>query len=201
MEIEQEYNQIFSKKNTDFKPHAVRFLSDVLKYKKNGVALDIGAGLGQNSIFLAENGFHVEAIDISDESVRQIKEKSAGLNISARKCDIKTGPLASKYDVVISAFILHHFTKKERNIFFKMIQKHTKQSGLNIISVFVAKEAPFEKTNERGYPLHLLKDGELKEIYSGWQILNFEQAQSKPLDPSKPPLVEYTETILARKPS
>lgn len=142
----------------------------------------------------------MEAIDISDESIQRIKENSVGLNISVRKSDVKTEPIKSDYDVVISAFILHHFTKEERNAFFEMIQKHTKQGGLNILSVFVAKEEPFKKTNESGYPIYLLKDGELKEVYSGWQILNFEQTPSKPLVPSKSPMVEYVETILARKP-
>jgi len=200
MEIEQEYNQIFSNKDADFNPQIMRFLSNVLKYKKTGTVLDIGAGLGQNSIFLAKNGFQVEAVDISDESVKIIKEKSVGLNILVRKSDIKTEPLVSDYDIIISSFILHHFTKKERNAFFEMIQKHTTQGGLNIVSAFVAKEEPFEKTNEKGYPIYLLKSDELKEVYSKWEVLNFEQIYSKPLYPSKPPLVEYAETILTRKP-
>jgi len=37
-----------------------------------GRALDIGAGQGRNSIFLAKNGFEVEAIDLIPEGLKKM---------------------------------------------------------------------------------------------------------------------------------
>lgn len=175
------------------------FLNEILKYKSFGTVLDIGAGLGQNSFFLAKKGFEVEAIDFSEESIKQIKNRAKGLRMSVKKMDIKTTPIASTYDIILCSFVLHHFNQKERADFFRMIKDHTIPGGLNLVSVFVAKDGVFKKKNVNGSPLFLLKNNELNDIYFDWEILQFEQTKAKPLDPNKKPLVEFFETILARK--
>ena len=43
-------------------------------------ALDIAAGLGRNSIFLAQKGFYVDAIDISDVAVEKLKKLHPNIN-------------------------------------------------------------------------------------------------------------------------
>ena len=42
-------------------------------FKKNGIILDAGCGEGQNSIFLAQKGFAVDAFDISDSGIEKLK--------------------------------------------------------------------------------------------------------------------------------
>jgi len=49
-------------------------LKQVIKYAKRGKALDVGAGEGRNSIFLAQNGFEVEAIDLIPEGLEKLKK-------------------------------------------------------------------------------------------------------------------------------
>lgn len=48
---------------------------------RSGVAVDLGAGSGFQSIPLAELGFHVIAIDVSHELLKQLKENAADLPI------------------------------------------------------------------------------------------------------------------------
>ena len=49
-----------------------------------GKALDVACGAGRNSIFLAQSGFQVDAIDISPEGLRKARQlaESQGLNIN-----------------------------------------------------------------------------------------------------------------------
>jgi 2-polyprenyl-3-methyl-5-hydroxy-6-metoxy-1,4-benzoquinol methylase len=48
----------------------------ILKYKSSGSVLDIGAGQGRNSLFLAKSGFSVEAIDSSEEGLKKTRSKA-----------------------------------------------------------------------------------------------------------------------------
>ena len=57
------------------------------KMAPGGIALDIAAGTGRNAIFLAEKGFQVDAVDISDVGLRKI---SKGTRICIRFVSIST---------------------------------------------------------------------------------------------------------------
>ncbi len=49
-----------------------RIVKNHYALSRKGKALDIAAGTGRNSTFLAENGFSVEAVDISDVALKQL---------------------------------------------------------------------------------------------------------------------------------
>src|ERR1700722_10615842 len=55
---------------------------------KIGKALDVGCGNGRDAIFLAQQGFQVDALDISEEAIsltnRNAKEK--GVSVHASRC-------------------------------------------------------------------------------------------------------------------
>ena len=49
--------------------------------------LDLGCGKGRHSILFAENGFNVTAVDLSDYSVRELKELSSNSDLNI-KCHV-----------------------------------------------------------------------------------------------------------------
>ncbi len=55
----------------------VKFLSKISK----GKALDIGSGEGRNSIFLAQNGFKVESVDILKEGLDKCSDTAQKYNL------------------------------------------------------------------------------------------------------------------------
>ncbi|MCL5037692.1 MAG: methyltransferase domain-containing protein [Chloroflexi bacterium] len=66
------------------------FLEEVLPFLTRGRALDVPCGQGRDSIFLAQNGFVVDAVDISREGLRQLNSeaRSLGLHIRTAQADI-----------------------------------------------------------------------------------------------------------------
>ncbi|HSO18712.1 MAG TPA: class I SAM-dependent methyltransferase [Desulfosarcina sp.] len=52
-----------------------------------GQALDIAAGLGGNSLFLADRGFRVDAVDISDTAVNALKGTHPGVTAICEDLD------------------------------------------------------------------------------------------------------------------
>ena len=69
-----------------------------------GSALDVACGLGQKSIFLAEAGFQVDAIDVSAIGLEKASQqaKLQGLNINWIQHDLdEYYDLKQKYDLII----------------------------------------------------------------------------------------------------
>ena len=82
----------------DRRPSA--FLEEVLASLPKGRALDIASGSGANAVFLAENGFDVEALDWSVFALRHLRSRCPDVGCIA--CDLTRYPLPrDRYDVVV----------------------------------------------------------------------------------------------------
>jgi tellurite methyltransferase len=71
---------------------------------KSGRALDIAAGEGQNSVFLAQLGLEVEAIDISTVGLRKAQKlaETHGVSIKVRLWDVKRSSIPEgPFDVIL----------------------------------------------------------------------------------------------------
>ena len=58
------------------------FLKQRLLHLKRGKALDLACGAGRNSIFLAQNGFFVDAVDVSSVGLERARERAETLGVS-----------------------------------------------------------------------------------------------------------------------
>jgi SAM-dependent methyltransferase len=79
------------------------FLADWLDRIPPGRALDVATGTGRNALLLAERGFAVDAVDISEVAVSRARETAAarGLDVRFEVADLETGPLpGAGYDLV-----------------------------------------------------------------------------------------------------
>ena len=68
---------------------------------KKGKALDIAAGNGRNSIYLAEQGFSVEAVDISGEGLNIIKSTRSDIVLIKKDLDIYQ-IRKNRYDLIVN---------------------------------------------------------------------------------------------------
>ena len=70
-----------------------------------GSALDVATGRGRNAFFLAERGFRVEAIDISEAALKEASKlaEEKGLTITFRQVDVDHVELSeSTYDMILN---------------------------------------------------------------------------------------------------
>lgn len=114
--------------------------------KKEGVALDIGAGSGRNSIFLAKNKLKIEAIDINIKNIQNIKNLSLKLNldIKIKKIDVKRFKFVPrKYDLILAIQSLIWTRKSEFLEIIKNIKTSLKINGVAIISGFTTKDPSY----------------------------------------------------------
>lgn len=86
------------------KNNPVVLLQDWLPKVPVGKALDVACGAGRNSIFLAQSGFQVDAIDISPEGLRKARQlaEGQGLNINWMEHDLDQAfRFDTEYDLII----------------------------------------------------------------------------------------------------
>jgi cyclopropane fatty-acyl-phospholipid synthase-like methyltransferase len=74
-----------------------------------GAALDIGCGAGTYSIYMAQRGYQVTALDFMPQAVAMLQQKITNLklNIDVMRADIGAWETAKQFDVVLDIGCLH----------------------------------------------------------------------------------------------
>lgn len=112
----------------------------VEKYNGSGNALDIGCGKGRNSIFLAQNGYSVYAIDFLPSATREVKQKAKTLNLNIQTiCQSVTEPFPfpdNYFDLIIDIFCYkHQVNGKDRKKYRKEVERVLKPTGFFVLSL------------------------------------------------------------------
>jgi tellurite methyltransferase len=161
--------------------------------------LDVGCGEGRNAIFLAENGFDVDAFDISESGVEKAKRIAASRNVRVNfwQQDLIQYNFEKNYDIILSHGVLHLVTKTEWGRFIAEAKIHTNSDGLNIIGIFTnrlpatADNAPFTKG--------LFDVGELPALYTNWELVHHLEGTFEDEHPGSIHHEHAYERIIARK--
>lgn len=86
------------------RPHPTRLLAEWLPRLRKGLALDVGCGAGRNALYLADHGFEVEAVDISEVGLVRARERAAaaGVSVQWRQADLERAEFpATRYDLIV----------------------------------------------------------------------------------------------------
>lgn len=160
-----------------------KYVKLIPKYITSGKALDLGAGEGKNSFYLASLGFDVTAVEISPYAVKNFidrlisEEEKSGKDIT-NKMQIVLGDMSKwqpsqNYDVIVSYGSLHCLASKKivEDVVHKS-KKATKNGGINVVCTFT-NDLPVPDIQKYLTPT-LLTGKEVKDLYSDWKILEYE---------------------------
>ena len=146
-----------------------RFLVDNIELLPKGRALDVAMGNGRNAIYLAERGFEVEGVDISQEAVDTALKtaKLAGVSIDARVVDLEGAYRieSNKYDVIIC------FNYLQRSL-IPQIKEGIKPGGMVMYETFITDQKQFGHPQN---PDYLLKYNELLEMFREFRCLRYRE--------------------------
>ncbi|GEM_PF-637576 len=196
------YNKLYTDDERAFVGEPLPLVKRLTEYIKSGDVLEVGAGGGRNSIYLAHLGFKVTATDISPVSIKNIKRLTTREHIALKTAvfDISKNALAHRYDAIICTFTLHHLRADDAISTIKKIQRNTKPSGFNLITTFT-KNGDFYKSNPNTPNFYLDSKAQLKKLYKGWKILRiFEKnGKARALDATGRPQFNVFVGLLAHK--
>jgi SAM-dependent methyltransferase len=158
-------------------------------FPRGGSALDLAGGAGRHSIWLAQRGWEVTLIDISETGVEQARHHAGRFashihfavddlthfNASQTQLQATSGVMSDAtfegmFEVVIAFFYL------ERTIFPEIV-KALRPGGLLVYKTHTLAHPQLAVGPKN--PAHLLKPDELLQLAEGLQILHYREEVAK----------------------
>jgi 2-polyprenyl-3-methyl-5-hydroxy-6-metoxy-1,4-benzoquinol methylase len=140
------------------------------RFPAGGTALDVAGGIGRHAIWLAQRGWEVTLVDISDVGVRMALESaaSAGVTIHGEAADLRTHDCGrSLFDLILVFYFL------ERSI-FPALATALKPGGLILYKTYTRKHRKFRGCS---HPMYFLEPGELRSAFPGFEVLRYRESK------------------------
>ncbi|MBL0225506.1 MAG: class I SAM-dependent methyltransferase [Geobacteraceae bacterium] len=153
------WNQRFASQDTYLgerpSPMLSREIERILQLSPGRRALDIACGEGRNSVFLAQQGFQVTALDISEVALSKGIKRAADAEVMVdfRRVDLDEYHFAEQFDLIIN------FNFLLRGLIPEAFQALS-PGGLLIIDTIMESKQLLASHN----PAYLLRRGELQKI-------------------------------------
>ena len=147
-------------------PH--KLLISLVEELKPGKALDLACGTGRHAIFLAANKWRVTAVGIE---IARERAAAKGIEVDFRPADLEKGEFlieADAYDLICDFYYL------QRELFAEM-KKGLKTGGIIVATIHIYGENEPEGR-------FLLREGELKEFFDGFEILHYHETSATDTD-------------------
>lgn len=152
-----DYNSKYSSNKAVFGYEPEKLLLENYRLIDNSCpVLDIGAGQGRNSLFLARSGYAVEALEPSEVGLKQIKESSEleNLPVFCSLGDISSfEPKTDSYSAVLFFGIFQILKRDEIEYLLKNLKTWTDNESLIFLTLF--------STGDPSYGGHKMNDKEI----------------------------------------
>ncbi|ANS74200.1 hypothetical protein AWM70_06065 [Paenibacillus yonginensis] len=149
--------------------------------------LDLGCGVGRNSIPIAQSLEYkpgeVVAVDLLESAVAKLQSYSRQYGVEDRirpvLSDISAYPIAERYfDLIFSVSALEHLDSEANwSEVIKRMKQGTKPGGLNAIIMSTSVRETVEDTGDELDPMYELMFStesllqKLEGLYAGWEVL------------------------------
>ncbi len=161
-----------------------------LKFFKKKNILELGAGLGRDTIFFAQNSVYVEALDYSKKAIETIEEKSKKLNLTQfiktkvfdvrKKLPFNNNAMDACFSHMLYCMALSNLDLKNLN---KEIHRILKPGGINIYTVRHTGDGDYKNGihigedlyENEGFIVHFFSKDKVNKLSNGFEILNIEK--------------------------
>ena len=160
-------------------------------FKKNNISniIELGAGLGRDTIFFAQNGIYVHAIDYSLSATKIIKKRSEENNLDdlikvenydiRKKLNCDNENFQACYSHMLFCMALTNQDLKDLN---QEIFRILKKDGFNIYTVRNHTDGDFKKGKHRGedmyemngFIVHYFSENKIKNLLDGFTNISIE---------------------------
>jgi len=160
-------------------PHGIRPADWLVRHRPlymPGRALDLACGRGRNALYLAREGFQVEAWDRDAEALKELCSAAASLRLSAittRLVDLEQAPQIppASFDLITVFFYLQRDLAPQ-------IAQALKPGGILVYETFLIDN--HERFNHPRRREFCLERNELLALFSGLRVLAYREGAQKP---------------------
>ena len=146
------------------------FLKKHIRLLPRGKALDIATGEGRNAVFLAQNGFDVDAVDISEKGLKKARKlaREKGVKINTFLVDLDQYHIAKeRYDLIANFYFL-----KRRLI--PRIRNGVKKGGIIVFETYLLEHRALA-TGGPTQAKYFLKPNEPLRLFRNFRILYYRE--------------------------
>jgi tellurite methyltransferase len=146
------------------------FLKKNIRLLPIGKALDIAAGEGRNAVFLAQQGFEVDAVDISEKGLKKAQKlaREKGVKINTFLIDLDQYPIEKeRYDLIANFYFL-----KRRLI--PKIKRGLRKGGRVIFETYILEHRTLDTEGPKQANF-FLKPNELLQLFKDFRILFYRE--------------------------
>jgi SAM-dependent methyltransferase len=152
--------------------------------------VELGAGLGRDTIFFAQNSIHVEALDYSNTSIESIANKSKKLNLTdfinpkifdvRKKLPFEDNSIEGFYSHMLYCMALSNFDLKNLN---NEICRILKPGGINIYTARHTDDGDYKNGiyigedlyENDGFIVHFFSKEKVNQLSNGFEVLGIEK--------------------------
>lgn len=173
-----------------------KFLLEMMPHLPRGNALDVAAGRGRNALYLAEQGYSVDAIDRDERELAELLSAAQArnlANLAVRTLDLEADPIRppdlpkEHYEVILVFYYLY------RPLFPALLQA-LKPGGVLVYETFlIDNHLRYHHPRRREF---CLAHNELLCLASGLRILHYDEGEYEGAHGSGP---AFTARLLARR--
>ena len=167
---QKRWDERFREKEFAFGKEPNPFLKKHIAFFPRGKALDIATGEGRNAVFLAQHGFDVDAVDISNMGLKKVRKlaQEVGVKIHTLRVDLDTYKIKEgEYDLITNFYFL------KRSLIPK-IKKGLKRGGRVIFETYILEHRSLG-TGGPNQSKYFLKPNELLKLFKDFRILFYRE--------------------------
>ena len=167
---QKRWDKRFRGKEFAFGKEANPFLRRHIRLLPKGKALDIAAGEGRNAVFLAQHGFDVDVVDISEMGLKKARKfaQEMGVKIHTVLSDLDTYQIEKeRYDLIADFYFL-------RRSLIPKIKKGLKKGGRVIFETYILEHRNLATSGPK-QAKYFLKPNELLKLFNGFRVLRYRE--------------------------
>jgi len=167
---QKRWNDRFGKREFALGKEPNPFLKKHIRLLPKGKALDIASGEGRNAVFLAQQGFEVDAVDISEKGLKKAQKlaKEKGVRINTFIIDLDQYQIEKgRYDLIANFYFL-------RRRLIRRMKKGLKKGGKVIFETYLLEHRTLGTGGPR-QAKYFLKPNELLGLFKDFRILFYRE--------------------------
>ncbi|MED4727050.1 class I SAM-dependent methyltransferase [Aneurinibacillus migulanus] len=138
--------------------------------------IDLGAGEGRDSVFLAKQGWDVISVDIASAGLRKARKlaEEMGTALQTIQGDVNDFVFPCKVDALYSIGALQYIKPENRQRQFQHFKESTQKGGIHALFAFI-DHPDIETAPDWGENEYLYIREELQAYYADWKQLYTEE--------------------------